>query len=86
MNSRYDNNAVETQSKYSLDYALSSSSPSSSFNRWLVDSGASKHFTGYREVLSNLVERDSDLKIILGDNCTYHVKGCKSISFHLNYG
>jgi len=40
----------------------------------LVDSGASRHFSGYKEVLSNLIERETSLKIILEDNSTYLVK------------
>ena len=52
----------------------------------MVDKGATHHFCSYKEVLSNLVERESNLKIILGDNSTHLVKGCGSIKFHLNYG
>lgn len=52
----------------------------------MVDSGASRHFSGYREVLSNLVERETNWKIILGDNSTYLVKGFGSVTFHLDYG
>jgi len=41
---------------------------------------------GYREALPNLVERETNLKIIIGDNSTHPVKGSGSISFHLDYG
>ena len=82
-NQRYDNNAAETQSQYFLVSALSSSSPADSCDSWLVDNGASRNFTGYKEVLSNLVERDTNLKIILGDNSTHPIKGSSFISFHL---
>lgn len=33
-----------------------------------------------------MVERESNLKIILGDNCTHPVKGFGSIKFHLDSG
>lgn len=57
-----------------------------SFDSWLVDSGASRHFNGFHEVLSNLVERETNLKIILGDDFTYPMKGFGFVSFHLDYG
>ena len=52
----------------------------------MVDSGATHHFSSYKEVLSNLVERESNLKIILGDKSTHPVKGFGSVKFHFNYG
>lgn len=52
----------------------------------MVDRGASRHFSKYREVFSNLVERETNLKIIFGDNCTYLVKGFGSVTFYLDYG
>lgn len=85
-NQRYDNNVVETQSKYFLVSALSSSSHADSCDSSLVDSGASRHFTGYKEVLSNLVERETDLKIVLRDNSTYPIKGSGYVSFYLDQG
>lgn len=51
---------------------------------WLVNSGATHHFSGCKEVLSNLIERKSNLKIILGDNATHPVKGFVSAKFHLD--
>ena len=84
-NPRYRNNAAETQSKYFLVSSLSSFS-TDSFDSWLVDSGASKHFSGYKEALSNLVERETNLNFILGDNSTHQVKGYVSVSFQLDDG
>lgn len=80
-NPRYRNNAAQTQSKYFLVSSLSSSSLANSFDSWLVDSGASKHFTSYKEALSNLVEREINLNVIVGDNSTHQVKGYSSVSF-----
>lgn len=85
-NPRYRNNAAETQSNYVLVYALSSSSFADSFDHWLVDNGASKHFTGYEEALSNLVEMKTNLNVIPGDNSTHQVKGYGSVSFQLDDG
>ena len=63
---------------------LSISSSADSFDSWLVNSGASKHFTHYKEALSNIVERETNLNVILGDNSTHQVKGYCSISFQLD--
>jgi len=52
----------------------------------LIDSGASRHFTGYKEALSNLIEKDTNLEIILGDNATYPVKGVGNVTLQLNQG
>jgi hypothetical protein len=48
---------------------------------WVIDSGASKHMTGYREHLTDLVEKDSQLHVVLGDDARYIVKGSRAISF-----
>ena len=52
----------------------------------MIDSGASRHFTGYKEALSNLIEKDINLEIILGDNATYPVKGVGNVTLQLNQG
>lgn len=52
----------------------------------LVDSGVSRQFPKYKEVLSNLDEREIGLKIILRDNSTYQVKGFGSVKFDLYSG
>ena len=49
----------------------------------MIDSGASRHFTGYKEALSDLIEKDTNLEIILGDNATYPVKGTGTVTLHL---
>ena len=55
-NSRYDESNVVDNKKneYILIFALSAASPSDTLDNWLIDSGASRNFTGYREALSNL--------------------------------
>ena len=42
---------------------------------WLVESGASKHMTGYKDSLTDLVEKDSPHKVKLGDDYQYPIKG-----------
>eukprot|EP00253_Pinus_taeda_P006149 PITA_06149 len=77
---RYESNAIN-KSEYILISSLTSSSPLDSWDSWLVDSGATHHFSGYKEVLSNLVERETKLNIILGDNSTHPMKGFVSFKF-----
>lgn len=83
-NSRYENYVATTQFEYILISVLSSSSPIDSCDNWFIDSGASIHFFGYRKVLSNLVERETNLKIIFGDNSTHPVSGFGFVKFHLD--
>jgi hypothetical protein len=52
---------------------------------WLIDSRASRHMTGYTEHLTDLVEKDSHLHVVLGDNARYIVKGVGYSSFQLDY-
>jgi hypothetical protein len=40
-----------------------------------VDSGASKHMTGYKESLSHLIQKESPHKVKLGDDYQYPIKG-----------
>eukprot|EP00253_Pinus_taeda_P017499 PITA_17499 len=66
--------------------ALSTYAPPDSVGNWLIDSGASRHFIGYKEVLHNLIEKETNLEILLGDNMKYPVKGVGNVSFKLNQG
>jgi hypothetical protein len=52
---------------------------------WLIDSGASKHTTGYEDSLSNLVHKDSRHKVKLGDDYHYPIKGVGE-AYKLNSG
>ena len=49
---------------------------------WLVDSGASKHMTGYKDSLSCLVQiKESPHKVMIGDNFQYPIKGMGEASY-----
>lgn len=52
----------------------------------MIDSGASRHFARYKEAFSNLIEKKTNLEIILGDNATYPLKGIRTVTLHLNQG
>jgi hypothetical protein len=41
---------------------------------WLIDSGASKHMTGHKDILSSLTERDFPHKVSLEYDYQYPIK------------
>jgi hypothetical protein len=51
---------------------------------WLIDSGASRHMTRYRDHLTDLVEKETNLHVVLGDNARYIVKGVGTSTFQLD--
>jgi hypothetical protein len=51
---------------------------------WLIDSGASRHMTGFRDHLTNLVEKETNLHVVLGDDARYNVKGVGTSTFQLD--
>jgi hypothetical protein len=51
---------------------------------WLIDSGASRHMTGFRDHLTDLVEKETNLHVVLGDNARYNVKGVGTSTFQLD--
>eukprot|EP00253_Pinus_taeda_P001808 PITA_01808 len=81
-----ESNVVEKQKEFYVISALSTACPPATLDHWLIDSGASRHFIGYKEALSNLIEKKTNLEIILGDNATYPVKGIVTVTLHLNQG
>eukprot|EP00253_Pinus_taeda_P014689 PITA_14689 len=46
----------------------------------------SRHFTRYKEALSNLIENETKLEIILGNDATYPMKGVGNVTLKLNQG
>jgi hypothetical protein len=51
---------------------------------WLIDSGASRHMTGFRDHLTDLVEKETNLHVVLGNNAIYNVKGVGTSTFQLD--
>lgn len=51
-----------------------------------MDSGASKHMTGYRETITDLTKNKSALQVELGDDTKYAVRGVGSTSIKLDSG
>jgi len=75
-NQRYRNNVTETHSEYFFCFYFFQFFFCRFIDSWLVDSGASKYFTGYKEALSN------SLEIILLNQ----VKGYGLVLFQLDDG
>lgn len=67
---------------YYLISTLFTTSPPDSLGNWLIASGASRHFTGYKEGLS----KETNLEIILGDDATYIIKGVGNVTLQLDQG
>jgi hypothetical protein len=53
---------------------------------WLINSGASKHMTCYKDSFSELVQKDSPHKVKLGDDYQYPIKGVGQASYRLDSG
>ena len=53
---------------------------------WLNDSGASKHMTGQRDILSCISENKFSQKVTLGDDYQYPIKGVGESNYQLNLG
>lgn len=59
-------------------------SPLDTLGNWLIDSDASRHFNGYKEALSNMIEKETNLETIHGDDATYLLKGVQKVTLQLN--
>ena len=53
---------------------------------WYLDSGASFHMTGYKEIFSDLEEKDLQMHIEMGDDGRYSVTGIGTITFERESG
>ena len=53
---------------------------------WLIDNGESKNMTGWKDILSNLIEKDFPQKVSLGDDYQYPIKGVGESTYKLDSG
>jgi hypothetical protein len=81
--SRHQRNEDIQDEAFLLISTLSSTIPTDD-DIWLIDKGASRHMTGYRDHLTNLVEKETNLHVVLGDNTKYNVKGVGTSTFQLD--
>jgi hypothetical protein len=50
---------------------------------WLVENDASKHMTGFKNNIVNYMDKNFNVKVELGDDGTYDIKGFVSSSFQI---
>ena len=74
-----------TDADYMLLSALSGTIQTS-LDTWLIYSGASRHMTGYRNLLADLEKKESSQNVILGDDARYAVRSIGATSFQLKSG
>ena len=74
---------LQSDEEYVLISALTSTVTHGN-NDWLVDSGASKHMTGYKESFINLSKHESPHKVKLGDDYQCLVKRGRETSYKLD--
>ena len=69
--------------KYVLIFALMGTVTHGSKD-WLIDSGASKHMTGFKEYFEKLSEHNAPHKVKLGDGYQYPIKGSGESSYKID--
>ena len=74
-----DDFASTFEREFSLIACLSACSGSS--RDWYIDSGASTHMIGVREVFFEITERDVDVKVELGDDMVVRAVGRGTVAF-----
>jgi hypothetical protein len=84
-NQKLPSNERENRKEYFLVSTLSSTIIIGS-KTWLVDNGASKHMTGYKEILSDFKKKSLAEQVELRDDKCYKIEGVGSISFRLESG
>ena len=71
---KQDSDDSSSDEEYVLIYALTGNVTHGS-NDWIIESGASKHMTGFKESFVKLSEHESPHKVKLGDDYQYPIKG-----------
>ena len=74
----------ESEDEYVLIFALTGTVTHGSKD-WLIDNGASKHMTGFKESFEKLSKHNSPHKVKLGDDYQYPIKGSGKSSYKLDW-
>ena len=74
---------VDEANEYNAFYLALSSELNSNKNTWIIDSGASRHITGFKDKFENLSECTIE-EVTIGDNSTHPIKGIGTCSIQLN--
>ena len=83
--SRYESEDSSSEDEYVLISSLTGNITHGS-NDWLIDIGASKHMTGFKESFVRLSKHESPHKVKLGDDYQYPIKGSGESSYKLDSG
>ena len=83
-NKRFKREKDDSDEEYVLISTLTGTISHGS-NDWLVDSGASKHMTGYTKSFVNMSEHEWPHKVKLGDDYQYAIKESGEDSYNLDY-
>ena len=70
---------VDSEREYSL--LIGHSLSASTTDTWYIDSGASSHMTGAREMFSELSHAGIDVEVVLGDDTIVRAVGRWTITF-----
>ena len=81
--SRYESEYSSRKDEYVLMSALIGNITHGSYD-WFIDSGASKHMTGFKESFIRLSKHESPHKVKLGDDYQYPIKGSGESSYKLD--
>ncbi|MCY6488406.1 hypothetical protein, partial [Actinobacillus pleuropneumoniae] len=74
-------------SQFEMDFTLIACMVSSMMGCvWYLDSGASFHMTGDKNLFSALEEKDLKMRIEMGDNRRYSVSGLGTVTFQREHG
>ena len=74
-------------SQFELDFSLISCMASTVMgSMWYLDSGASFHMMGNKELFSSLEEMDLQMHIEMGDDERYSATGIGIVTFQINSG
>ena len=79
----YESESSSREDEYVLISALTGNITHGSTD-WLIDSGASKHMTRFKESFVKLSEHESPHKVKLGDDYPYPIKGSGESSYKLD--
>ena len=82
---RYESEDSSSEDEYVLISSLTGNITHGSTD-WIIDGGASKHMTGFKESFMKLSEHESPHKVKLGYDYQYPLKGSGESSYKLDSG
>ena len=82
---RQDSDDSSSDEEYVMIFSLTGTVTHGS-NDWIIDSGASKHMTGFKESFVKLSKNESPHKVKLRDDYQYPIKGSGESSYKLHSG